>query len=96
MTKAKYTYLYNGKEVRNSNKVYKYALINTNNKAAETIAAAFGREDMFDGEDATQAKNEFIRNLVSDINKNGTIIYKLNLDMQQIASTPYNSKKYQE
>ena len=47
-------------------------------------------------ENESLRNNEFIRNLVSDINKNGTIIYKLNLDMQQIASTPYNSKKYQE
>lgn len=58
-------------------------------------------QDLIDGEavkveDENLRNNEFIRNLVSDINRNGTIIYKLNLDMQQISSTPYNSKKYQE
>jgi hypothetical protein len=44
-------------------------------------------QDLIDGEavkieDESLRNNKFIRNLVSDINRNGTIIYKLNLDMQ--------------
>ena len=31
MAKAKYSYLYNGRVVRNSNRLYKYGLVNENN-----------------------------------------------------------------
>lgn len=37
MTKTKYTYLYNGKVVRNSNRVYEYGLVNHN---GEVIACS--------------------------------------------------------
>ena len=47
-------------------------------------------------EDPKLSNNKFIKNLVSDINNDGFVFYKLNLDMQKVNSTPFNSKKYQE
>lgn len=57
--------------------------------------------DIIDGQvevinDDTLRNNEFIKNLVSDVDRSGRVFYRLNLDMQQIAATPYNAKKYQE
>ena len=40
--------------------------------------------------------NSFLQNLVSDTTSNGSIFWKLNLDMQKVNATPYNNKKYQE
>ena len=65
MAKAKYTYLYNGKEVRNSNKVYKYALINTNNKA---VACSINAQSL-----AKQKEQAIIsrKNALAYLEKNG-------------------------
>lgn len=59
-------------------------------------------KELFEGygvqiiKDQNLKENKFIKNLVTDVDRSGRTFYKLNLNMQQIMSTPYNSKKYQE
>jgi hypothetical protein len=42
MAKAKYTYLYNGEIVRNSNRLYKYGLVNHYNKVVACSSSSQG------------------------------------------------------